>query len=183
MASGNFEKCLALTLGFEGGYSDDPHDPGGATNLGITGAVLAQVRGRPVAKSEVMALSRNEAAGIYRRLFWNTVAGDQLPAGVDAALFDLAVNSGPVHAIRALQAALKAPVTGRLDNRTLAQAAAVPAAALVALICRQRLSFLTRLKTFRFFGRGWHRRVEAIETAALVMAGGHVPSPAPFFSK
>lgn len=172
MAADNFEKCLALTLAFEGGYSDDTHDPGGATNMGVTRAVLAKVRGRPVTKSEVMALSRAEAGGIYRRLFWNTIAGDQLPTGVDAALFDLSVNSGPAHAVRALQIALSLPATGKLDNGTLSSICVTSPAELVKRLCGQRLSFLARLKNFRFFGKGWSRRVAAIEKAALAMVAG-----------
>ena len=180
MAADNFEHCLALTLQFEGGYVDNPHDPGGATNLGITRAVLAQVRGRPVARSEVMALSREEARGIYRRLYWNTIAGDALPKGVDAVLFDLSVNSGPQHAIHALQTALGQPLSGRVDNPTLSALAKCVPATLVTAICRQRLSFLARLKTFSFFGRGWSRRVQSIERAGLAMlADVPVAKPAP----
>ena len=169
MAAPNFDRCLALTLGFEGGYVDNPHDPGGATNMGITRAVLEQVRGRPVAKAEVMALSRAEAGGIYRRLFWYPVAGDGLPAGVDAVMFDLSVNSGPVRAVHALQTALNLPLSGRIGQACLDAVHAVAPATLVTGICRQRQSFLERLKTFAFFGRGWTRRVQSIERAALAM--------------
>ena len=177
MASENFDRCLTLTLGFEGGYVDNPHDPGGATNLGITRAILAKVRGRPVAKAEVMALTRAEASGIYRRLFWNSIAADTLPLGVDAALFDLSVNSGPGRAIRALQTALKLPVSGRLENSALIAAAAMPAGQVVRAICAGRLSFLQRLKNFSFFGRGWSRRVQAVERAALAMTSASLAAP------
>ena len=192
MAADNFETSLALTLQFEGGYVDNPHDPGGATNLGITRAVLAQVRGRPVSRSEVMALSRDEARGIYRRLYWNSVAGDALPKGIDAVVFDLSVNSGPQHAIHALQTALGQPRSGRIDNAVLSALASMHLADVIIAICRQRLSFLARLKTFSFFGRGWTRRVQCVQRAALAMladvpvakpahhpAGPNPPGPSP----
>ena len=59
----NFDAALACVLRHEGGYVDHPLDPGGATNRGVTRATLAGVRGRPVSKAEVMALSLGETAG------------------------------------------------------------------------------------------------------------------------
>lgn len=179
MASGNFDACLAMTLHFEGGYSDHPLDPGGATNLGITRATLAAVRGRSVAKADVMALSRDEAAGIYRRLYWNAVAGDLLPSGVDLAAFDMAVNSSPARAIAALRAELGLRAGGGLDAAALAAADSADAAALARAICRRRLAFLQRLTRFTTFGQGWSRRVAAVEAAALALAAGanpHMPA-------
>ena len=175
MATGNFEACLALTLRFEGGYSDHPLDPGGATNFGITRATLAAVRGRPVAKAEVMALSRDEASGIYRRLYWNAVAGDLLPPGVDLAIFDMAVNSAPARAMAALRAELGLPAGGGLDAAALAAAGGADATALTRAICRRRLAFLHRLTRFATFGPGWSRRIAAVEAAALALVAGAYP--------
>ena len=70
MAESNFERALACVLRHEGGYGDHPADPGGATNFGVTRATLAHHRGRPVTKAEVRALTRAEAAGIYRQRYW-----------------------------------------------------------------------------------------------------------------
>ncbi len=95
MASATFERALDLVLSFEGGFVHDPRDPGGATNLGVTQATLARACGRPVSIDEVRALTRAEAGAIYRRLYWTAIRGDALPAGLDLAVFDCAVNSGP----------------------------------------------------------------------------------------
>ncbi len=108
----NFDAALDFVLRQEGGWSDHPLDPGGATNRGITRATLAQVRGRPVSKAELMALSLQETAAIYRRLYWDAAACDALPSGVDLAVFDLAVNSGPRRALLLLQEALEVPGDG-----------------------------------------------------------------------
>ena len=81
MVARNFAASLRLTLQFEGGYSDHPADPGGATKYGITQAVLAEWRGRQVSKQEVRDLARSEAEAIYRRNYWDAVGGDELPAG------------------------------------------------------------------------------------------------------
>ena len=168
-SSENFETCLQMTLKHEGGYVDHPADPGGATNLGVTRRTLARFRGRAVSKAEVRALTREEAALIYRKYYWDAVHGDALPAGVDAALFDHAVNSGPGAAIKCLQRALGVAVNGKMGPATRAALRMANPAELVRDLIARRRRFLMRLRTFRTFGRGWMRRVKAVERAALAM--------------
>ncbi|HRK23557.1 MAG TPA: glycosyl hydrolase 108 family protein [Beijerinckiaceae bacterium] len=170
MVARNFSRCLALTLRHEGGYSDHPADPGGATNLGITRAVLAEWRGRPVTRAEVRALQRSEAEVIYRRLYWDAVGGDELPAGIDLAVFDYAVNSGVDRAVRTLQRILGLAADGIAGVDTIRAARAARSVDVIRAICAARRGFLGRLKTFFVFGRGWLRRVEAIERLALSLA-------------
>jgi lysozyme family protein len=176
MAAPSFPQALALTLNFEGGYSDHPLDPGGATQMGITRATLARYRGRPVSKAEVMALSRAEAAGIYRALFWDVIRGDELPAGVDAALFDYAVNSGPTRAIRHLQRVLHVREDGQPGPVTLHALAGADAGSVIQGLCDLRLGFVMGLRTWAVFGKGWGRRVKAIREASLALASA-APRP------
>jgi lysozyme family protein len=171
MAARNFDACLKLTLQFEGGYVDHPADPGGATNLGITRRTLARWRGRPVSKAEVRDLSRKEAAEIYRKYYWNAVNGDDLPLGIDAAVFDHAVNSGPRAAVRMLQQALALKADGVIGSITLALVRACDSDVLLGELMKRRRSFLQRLKTFRVFGRGWTRRLIAVEGECRAMIG------------
>ncbi len=172
MAETSFAAALDETLRHEGGYVDHPLDPGGATNLGITQSTLSAIRGRPVSKAEIMALRRDAAAEIYRARYWKAVHADELPAGVDLAVFDLAVNSGTGRAIRTLQNVLGVPVDGVVGTETLAAARGRDASALVAQISAARLAFLQRLTTWPVFGRGWSRRVHAIEQRGRAMAAG-----------
>ena len=120
----SFGAALAFVLRQEGGYSDNPADPGGATNLGITRRTLAGWRKVSpwwnLPKTAVQALSAAEAGEIYRALYWSPVAGDDLPAGLDLAVFDFAVNSGPDRAARALQGIVGVAVDGRIGPKTLA---------------------------------------------------------------
>lgn len=167
----NFPACLALTLHYEGGYVDNPADPGGATNLGITRATLAQARGRAVSKAEVMSLSRAEAADIYRALYWNAICADSLPCGLDCVAFDCAVNSGPARAIGYLRMLLGKAPKGDLRTEDLAALALLKPEDCIRQFCALRLSFLERLKTFRVFGRGWTRRVNDVRRAALAQIG------------
>lgn len=166
MAKGNFPACLRFTLQYEGGYVDHPRDPGGATNLGITRATLARWKGRPVTKAEVKALSKAEAAQIYEEYYWRPVRGDELPVGVDCVVFDYGVNSGVGRAAIALQRCVSVADDGKIGPLTLKALEAVLPAVLVDRVCAERMSFLTRLSTWRVFGKGWKRRVDACEAAA-----------------
>lgn len=172
MASANFAAALDAVLRHEGGYVDHPADPGGATNLGVTRATLARWRGRAVSRAEVRGLTRAEAARIYRALYWDEVAGDALPAGLDFAVFDYCVNSGPRRAARALQAVAGVRTDGHIGPITLAVVNARRTPGLICAYCRKRLSFLERLRAFSVFGRGWRRRVRETEALALAMASG-----------
>lgn len=172
-----FDGAVALVLDLEGGYVEDPRDPGGATKFGITRTTLGTARGRPVAVADVKALTRAEAAAIYRRLYWTAVEADRLPAGLDLAVFDYAVNSGPSRALRSLQAALGAPVDGRFGDVTAAAALAASPTDAIRALSRIRLAFLRSLPTWPAFGRGWMARVERVERAALAAAARPAAAP------
>jgi lysozyme family protein len=165
----NFELCLAAIFEEEGGYADLPGDPGGATNMGITRATLSAVRGRKVSKEEVMMLERDEAARIYRRNYWDAIGGDDLPGGLDLALFDDAVNSGPCQAIRDLQHALGVEVDGILGPRTKAAMDVLAPGAVIVALGKARRARLVALPTFARFGRGWTRRIARIEQQARTL--------------
>jgi lysozyme family protein len=167
MATTSFPAALALVLAHEGGFADHPLDPGGPTKFGVTRETLARARGRAVTREEVRALGREEAGAIYRRLYWDAVRADQLPAGVDLALFDFAVNAGPIRASRTLQAVLGCAADGSVGPLTLAAARSAPAPETVRALTRARLDHLSSLRTWPVFGRGWRRRVLAVEAAAL----------------
>ncbi len=171
MAASNFDRSLAAVLRHEGGYVDHPKDPGGATNLGVTRATLARYRGRAVSKAEVKALTKAEAARIYRALYWDVIRGDDLPAGVDFAVFDYCVNSGPGRAKKTLQAAVGCRADGVIGPTTMAATHAHPAPDVIRAYCKRRMRFLEGLRTFAVFGRGWRRRVRETEALALEMAG------------
>ncbi len=167
MAAASFARAVAFVLTHEGGYVDDPHDPGGATNMGITLGTLAKWRGRPVTKAEVRALTRDEAIRIYRARYWDAIKGDQLPAGVDYAVFDPCVNSGPRRAAEWLQTSAGVTADGAIGPKTLAAVNSLHPRALINEISARRLGFLQGLPTWWRFGKGWSRRVEEVRRDAL----------------
>jgi lysozyme family protein len=169
--TGGFETALALTLHFEGGTADNPGDPGGLTRFGVTQATLTRWLKRPAARAEVLALTRETASAIYRRFYWEAIGGDALPPGVDMALFDFAVHSGPATAIRALQQLLKLKADGVIGPLTLAALGRADPALVVGGLCDARLGLFRRLPGFSRFARGWTSRVETLRRAALARCG------------
>jgi len=167
-----FEACLAFTLGEEGGFTNDPRDPGGATNMGITLATLSNWRGDNCVPGDVRDLARNEAAAIYHGLYWQALQCGGLPMGVDLQIFDFGVNAGTGRAARMLQAALDVTVDGLIGPVTVGAAQYVDAVLLVGRLSDREEAYYRTLPTFSIFGVGWlsrseRRRVRALSMVAL----------------
>jgi lysozyme family protein len=104
MGTSAFKDALRFTLPHEGGYADDPDDPGGATNHGITQAVYDSWRvRRGWPKRSVRNITDQELGLIYEEMYWNAAACGQLDDFLGIAVFDFAVHSGPSRAVRFLQ--------------------------------------------------------------------------------
>lgn len=180
----NFARALSLVLKSEGGWSDNPADPGGATMKGVTLANFRRYVKADATKADLRAISDAQLATVYRRFYWDAVAGAELPDGVDYAVFDFAVNSGPGRAAKYLQVVLGVVQDGRIGPATLAAARAKPAGVVIDALCDARLAFLERLPTWPSFGRGWSARVASVRRQALLMlaapsAAGESASPGP----
>ncbi|MBZ6076422.1 glycoside hydrolase family 108 protein [Microvirga puerhi] len=175
-APGLFDEAVAQIFALEGGFVSHPADPGGATNFGITQQTLARARQCSVTVDDVRRLTRAEAATIYRRFYWDAVRGDELSPGLGLAMFDLAVNSGPARAIRMLQGILGCPADGRVGPQTLEMVRKTDVAQAIHRLTQVRLAFLAVLPTWPVFGRGWRKRVLAVEREALRLASLSSPS-------
>lgn len=183
MATENFARSLSCVLVSEGGWSNHPEDPGGATMKGIIQRVYDGYRkGKGLAVQSVRYITDAEVSDIYRSLYWNAVRGDELPVGVDYFVFDGAVNAGPVQAVKWLQRALNMNnVDGVIGPATLAAIQAHPDYdLLIAAMGERRRAFYRALKTFRTFGNGWMARVKKAVDRGQAWATGSV-GPAPVF--
>ena len=147
----------------EGGWSDDPKDPGGCTQHGITLRTW-QDQGHPGATcASLRLITWADAAEIYTTIYWAGVRGDELPAGVDLLICDHGVNAGTGRALRLLQG---------VGYKPLAQADSQPIGVdFLARIAEARRDYYRSRPGFRYFGRGWLRRVDAAERAALLLIG------------
>ncbi|MCL4065759.1 hypothetical protein M3484_04160 [Pseudomonas sp. GX19020] len=173
----NFERCLSEVLKHEGGWSDHPADPGGATMKGVTLATFRKYR-PSATKADLRAISEADLRMIYRGGYWDRIRGDDLPAGLDLVAFDAAVNSGPGRGARWLQSALGVSADGQIGPKTIAAAKAhADRQKVIRTACQDRLRWLQTLGIWATFGKGWARRVAAVEAAALTMAAAGVSTP------
>lgn len=147
----NIEQALAVLLRHEGGFVDHPSDPGGATNHGVTERVARQ-HGY---KGDMRDLPLSVATAIYQKQYWGMIKADQLPDNLRFHVFDAAVNSGNVQAIKWLQLCAGVKVDGIIGPLTIKAAAYVSPAKYSAV----RLRFMTGLKNWPSFGKGWARRI------------------------
>ena len=115
----NFDTCMTMLLAHEGGYVNDSRDNGGMTNLGVTKAVYDEFYGGDASEEVMKALSKGDVEPIYRRNYWERCRCQDLPSGVDWAVFDLAVNSGTGRAAKLLQRAVEAEEDGSIGPLTL----------------------------------------------------------------
>ena len=156
-----FDECFDALLAHEGGYADLENDPGGKTRYGVTEAVARSAGYTGDMRSLPIGLAKT----LYRRLYWDPVRGDELPAGIRYFVFDAAVASGVRQSTLWLQRALGVPADGILGPATLAAAQAAKPEKLKAKLLSQRLRFMAGLSNWPSFSRGWSRRVaDLLET-------------------
>jgi len=171
--SDTFDTCLTFTLRAEGGYVDDPADPGGATNMGITLATYREWSDdQDLGAAQVQDMTRRTARAIYRSLYWNPLRADALPAGVDLSVFDMGVNAGIWCSAKLLQRTLGftgEEVDGSIGPETLAAAARFDARSLVDDLAERQAAYYRRLADFPTFGEGWLNRTRERRSAALAM--------------
>ncbi len=174
----DFSIALPITLAFEGGYVDDPKDPGGETNLGITLRVFSTTAhpllGIEPTSDNLKNLQPAQAGIIYRANYWNAVRGDDIILQELAnILFDFYVNSG-THASSLLQkvvnnmgAAPPVVVDGNIGQKTIDCLSALPQAEVYREFKAARLAFYQELgKKYPEFVDGWVHRVESFPDLA-----------------
>jgi|TARA_R100001530_G_scaffold123894_1_gene91953 lysozyme family protein len=163
-----FDDAVAFVLHHEGGFVEDPNDPGGATNFGISQRFLDGIGDARFAAD----ITIEGAMALYKEYFWDAIRGDELPPSLALMVFDAAVNQGPGTAARALQRSVGAKADGFIGPRTIAAAySAGPAKALVNIAAERAVGY-GNLDTFQHYGRGWMRRLFACYTEALVTTEG-----------
>jgi lysozyme family protein len=152
-AGDRFARAIERVLAHEGGFVDNPDDPGGKTRWGISQRTYPHLN--------IATLTREQAIALYRRDAWTPIRGDALPEAIAFQVLDAAVNHGVVRAVGWLQQVLDLRVDGVVGPLTRAAAADADPVALILAYNAARLDFYVRLRTFPTFGRGWTRRIAA----------------------
>lgn len=172
----NFARALPLVLTHEGGFVHHPSDPGGATNKGVTLATFRAYVKPGGTVDDLKRITDEQVATVYYRHYWAAVNAAALPSGIDYAVFDFAVNSGPARAAKYLQVILGVEQDGRVGPKTIAAAKAKDARSIINGLCDARLAFLKRITSggkllWNTFGKGWDRRVSEVRRDAMLMVG------------
>lgn len=184
-----YDPALELLDEDEGGYVNHPLDKGGPTNRGITLATFRRHIKANATIEDLKAISPAQIKLIYKRGFWDTVHADELPSGVDYAVFDFSVNSGPMRAIKYLQIALqslglyKGTIDGLIGPMTLKAVHLADPKRLIDVLCDERLRFVRSLSNYGTFGKGWERRISGVRGAAKSLVGKSPATTTPVVEK
>jgi lysozyme family protein len=163
----NYKDSLAHVLKNEGGFAILAHDPGGATMEGITLETYREWKRNPhLTAEDLKAIPDQEVHDLYKELFWGKIRGDDLPKGIDYAVFDAAVNMGCGRAIKLLQEAAGTLPDGVLGLKTLYAISQADHKTLMADFTAIKITFYKSLKTFAYFGNGWLNRVSQVQIIA-----------------
>ena len=169
----NFAKAYQKTIAAEGGFSQHPLDPGGATMKGVTLKTYSAHLGRQATVEELKAIPEEHLLTIYGQGYWDKCRCDDLPSGLDVCVFDWAVNSGPRRAVMALQELAGVTPDGDVGPKTLAAVASwwgyYGPKTCIAMYQNERMEYLEDLPTFKVFGNGWTKRVIDMEQFAQTL--------------
>ena len=165
--TGNFKACLDLVLKSEGGWVNNPNDPGGETNFGVTKRVWEEYVGHPV--ESLKKLTKEEVAPLYELKYWRPCYGEILPRGLDFVVFSLGVNAGPGRSVKLLQSAIGCVPDGIIGPATRSLIFASNSATLIAKFSESRREYYRSLNKPMFI-KGWLSRCDREEQEALMMA-------------
>jgi lysozyme family protein len=175
----NWDKSFDMVVAHEGGFTNDQRDKGnhlpdgreGCTMWGCTQAVWEKYVGHEVTQDDMKALKKEDVKPVYKRDYWDAVRGDDLPTGVDYAVFDFAINAGPAAARKMIQRALGVNPDGAIGPATMKAIQDADGKELMQKFSDAKTSFYKSLDNFPVYGKGWLKRVADVQTAASTMIG------------
>lgn len=147
----DFDAAFERLIGHEGGYVNDPRDPGGETKYGISK--------RAYPGEDIAGMTLDRAKYLYRRDYWNAVRGNELPDALKFAMFDAAVNAGPRQAILWLQRALGVADDAIIGPQTMMAVRVSDPVRTASRMTGHRLRHMTEMGAWSSFGRGWAKRI------------------------
>jgi len=182
-----FDEAFAAVVGNEGGFGNNPADPGnwtgGAVGAGTCRGTKWGISAAAYPTLDIEKVTEGDARVIYLARYWTPISAALLAPALALLVFDAAVNNGVGRAVMLLQAAVGAEQDGLLGPQTLARVAAADASATAAEFQARRLLFMVGLPTWHTFGLGWARRLCRLPFQAQIMTASlqsreASPSPA-----
>jgi lysozyme family protein len=175
----NWDKSFDMVVAHEGGFTNDQRDKGnhlsdgreGCTMWGCTQAVWEKYVGHEVTQDDMKALKKEDVKPVYKRDYWDAVRGDDLPTGVDYAVFDFAINAGPAAARKMIQRALGVNPDGAIGPATMKAIQDADGKELMQKFSDAKTAFYKSLDNFPVYGKGWLKRVADVQTVASTMIG------------
>lgn len=146
-----FDIAFDRLMGHEGGYVNNPADPGGETKWGISRRSYPNI--------DIKNLTREGAKTIYKRDFWDRIHAEEMFDGVAFQLLDFAINSGIETAVRKLQQAAGVADDGHWGPVSRAAVAKMTEPDLIMRTLAARLRYMAKLKAWTDFSRGWANRI------------------------
>jgi len=173
----NWQQAFEQMLKSEGGFSDDERDDGnklpdgrkGSTMLGVTQYNWEQHVGHQVTHDQMRKLTSADVEPLYKKKYWDVVRADELPSGIDYAVFDMGVNAGPGRSVKLMQSALGVTPDGGFGAITMAAVQAADPVKLIEKFSQEKETFYRSLDTFTVYGTGWLNRVADVKQKATSM--------------
>ena len=165
----DFNQAFDAVIGHEGGYVNDPQDPGGETKFGISK--------RAYPNEAIEAITVEKACMIYRRDYWNVLTLDALMPSLRYYLFDTAVNCGVQFAAESLQRAAGVLPDGQVGPKTIVAVNADDTPRLLRLMFVDRCLRYALNPNDKRFGRGWFARLFDVTYRTIVLADARFGAP------
>lgn len=150
----DFDKAFKIIIGHEGGYVNDPRDPGGETKYGVSK--------RAYPNTDIANLSLDDAKAIYLKDYWNACRCEELPDKIKLMVFDTAVNQGVRVAVKLLQQSVRSDVDGIIGHNTVKAANRKNGDDLLADYTSYRAVRYAGTRNFDVYGRGWMKRLFSV---------------------
>ena len=164
------EKLKSFILSWEGGFVNDPRDPGGATNKGITLATFRHVFGKDKTVKDLKKITDSQWMTIFKTKFWDRYKADNIKdEWITYLLVDWLWTSGPGNAIERLQKFLGLKIDGIVGNVTINKINSYNGKELFIKLWHLRENFIKTRAQYPIYGKGWLRRLNGIQYGKLLV--------------
>ena len=164
------ENLKSFILSWEGGFVNDPRDPGGATNKGVTLATFRSVFGKDKTVKDLKKITDSQWMTIFKTKFWDRYKADSIKdEWITYLLVDWLWASGAGNAINRVQKFLGLKVDGIVGNITINKINSHNGKELFTKLWHLREDFIKTRAQYLIYGKGWLRRLNGIQYGKLLV--------------